>query len=313
MKALPLAIGLAVSACSTTSVAPVASLNAVSPAEVQAAEADGSGPYPATYMTLPSLPNHVVYLPRDLGALGNTKLGIYAFGNGACSADGTSARNHLLDVASHGYIAIAPGSIPGPNRVIPESVALPSGRLSANTPSSALAEAIDWSIRQASTAGSPLQGLVATDQVAVSGWSCGGLQALMNAGDPRVRTTIIMNSGIFNDEASPIEGIVAKKSMLEDLHGPTLFVLGGKEDMAQPNGLDDFNRIRDLPAAVVDIPVGHGGTFDQLDGGVGSEVVVAWLNWILKGQQDAASHFKGADCTYCKDPRFTFQHKNIED
>jgi dienelactone hydrolase len=309
MKALPIAIGLAVSACSTTAIdAPPANGD-----QSAALEADGSGPHPATYLTVPSLPNHVVYLPRDLGALGDMKLGIYAFGNGGCSANGVSARNHLLDVASHGYIAIAPGVIPGPNRETPRPRELPSGLLSADTPASALGEAIDWAIRQNATGGSPLQGLVATDQVAVSGWSCGGLQAMMNAGDPRVATTIIMNSGIFNNEVSPIQGIEARKPMLNDLHGPTLFVLGGEEDAAQPNGLDDFSRIRDLPAAVVDLPVGHGGTFDRPDGGVGSEVVVAWLNWVLKDQADSAKRFEGANCTYCNDPRFIFQRKNISE
>jgi predicted dienelactone hydrolase len=35
---------------------------------------------------------------------------------------------------------------------------------------------------------SPFCARIATDQIAVSGWSCGGLQALINAGDPRVKT-----------------------------------------------------------------------------------------------------------------------------
>ncbi len=44
----------------------------------------------------------------------------------------------------------------------------------------------------------PLKGKIDTTEVAVSGWSCGGLQALTIATtDPRVRAVIIHNSGIF--------------------------------------------------------------------------------------------------------------------
>jgi dienelactone hydrolase len=274
--------------------------------------APGSGPYPATYVTWPGLPDHVVYLPHDLSVVGEKGLGIYVFGNGGCSADGTSARNHLLDIASHGYIAIAPGVIPGPNRQPPAPRQLANGRLSADTPAESLPQAIDWAVAENARSGSPLAGLVATDQVAISGWSCGGLQALNNAADPRVRTTIIMNSGIFNNEGDGIEGLPARKATLQAVHGPILYVLGGPDDMAQPNGLDDYRRIDHVPAAVVDIPVGHGGTFDQENGGTGAEVVAAWLDWTLKGDDTAGQKFRGADCGYCNDSRFSLDRKNID-
>ena len=55
----------------------------------------GSGASPALYEERPDLPDHVVYRPRDLTAVKPASLGIYVFGNGGCSADGTSSRNHL--------------------------------------------------------------------------------------------------------------------------------------------------------------------------------------------------------------------------
>ena len=42
------------------------------------------------------MPDLVVYRPADLTALGQTKLGVYAFGNGACTDDGASARLQWL-------------------------------------------------------------------------------------------------------------------------------------------------------------------------------------------------------------------------
>src|SRR6185295_5518196 len=76
-----------------------------------APDTPGTGRYPALKEETPSLPEHVVYRPADLGKLGARQLGLYIFGNGACSNDGASSRNHLLEIASHGYLAIAPGRI----------------------------------------------------------------------------------------------------------------------------------------------------------------------------------------------------------
>ena len=71
----------------------------------------GTGRYPALKETDPSLPDHVIYRPADLTKLGKQKLGVLAWGNGGCSADGAGARLHLAEIASHGYIAIATGTI----------------------------------------------------------------------------------------------------------------------------------------------------------------------------------------------------------
>ena len=86
----------------------------------------GTGKYPAMKEEVPSLPDHVVYRPADLGKLGAVKLGVYIFGNGACSNDGASARLHLLEIASHGYLAIAPGRIrSGPGATVQASAEPP--------------------------------------------------------------------------------------------------------------------------------------------------------------------------------------------
>src|SRR5687767_7716474 len=71
----------------------------------------GTGRFPALKEEVASLPDHVVYRPANLTQLGAARLGLYVFGNGACSNDGASSRLHLLEIASHGYLAIAPGRI----------------------------------------------------------------------------------------------------------------------------------------------------------------------------------------------------------
>jgi len=283
------------------------------------ANGGGSGRFPAIYEEDSSLPAHVVYRPKDLAGLKGEKLAIYAWGNGGCSADGTSSRNHLLEIASHGYLAIAAGTIPKgppppPAPAPPPGAAprAPTGPLLVATPTAALREAIDWAIRENGRQGSPYYDRIATDRVAVSGWSCGGLQALNVAPDPRVRTAVIMNSGFFSAGASPITGIENDKATLGKLHTPVLYVLGGPTDIAYANGMDDYGRIANVPAAMVNIPVGHGGTYAQPNGGIAAEVVTAWLDWQLKGDQTAARRFTGAQCGYCADARFTLERKRLD-
>lgn len=276
----------------------------------QAPIEQGSGANPALYEEDATLPAHVVYRPGDMSVL-KEKLGVYIFGNGACSADGTSSRNHLLEIASHGYVAVAPGIDPARHPAPPPAPQMANGQLSAPTRASDLSDAIDWVVRENGRAGSPYYGKIDTNQIAVSGWSCGGLQALMVAPDPRVRTVIVMNSGVFNDASMKITGIEVDKSVLGRLHGSALYILGGPEDIAYKNGMDDFSRLSGLPAALVNIPVGHGGTYMQPHGGIAAEVVVNWLDWQLKGRAPAGQKFEGAACAYCQDARLTLERKNI--
>lgn len=270
----------------------------------------GSGPFPALFEGRPDLPDHVVYRPADLDAVKPGSLGIYVFGNGGCSADGTSSRNHLLEIASRGYLVIASGVIPRGDTIEPAPAA--GGQLEVATRTEALTEAIDWAQRENARPDSPFKGRIATDLVAVSGFSCGGLQALSAAQDPRVKTAVIMNSGFFAPGANPIRGVVSDKALLGALHGPVLYVLGGPSDIAFANGTDDYRRIDHVPATLVNIPVGHGGTYTQPHGGVGAMVVTAWLDWRLKRDPAAAARFVGADCDFCQDKRLTIESKNLD-
>ena len=65
-----------------------------------APDSTGTGPYRPFKQEIASLPDHVVYMPRDLSALGSKKLGLYLFGNGGCSPDGASSRQHLLEIGT---------------------------------------------------------------------------------------------------------------------------------------------------------------------------------------------------------------------
>lgn len=132
----------------------------------------------------------------------------------------------------------------------------------------------------------------------------------MAGADPRVRTVVIQNSGLFTG-ASPIEGMDVPKAQLARLHTPVLYVLGGREDVAWPNGTDDVARMAHVPVALADLPAGHGGTFAQPNGGAVAQVVVDWLTWQLQGDDRARRRFAGAGCGLCRDPAWIYRRKGM--
>jgi dienelactone hydrolase len=285
----------------------------------------GTGRYPAVKEMDPSLRDHVIYRPAELSQLGTQKLGVLAWGNGGCSADGAGARLHLAEIASHGYLAIAsgtilsgpgappraPGAIPPGGPPPPNAAAVPPSFPPPATKASSLREAIDWALAENVRAGSRYFGRIDPKWIAVSGWSCGGLQALEIAADPRVRTVIIHNSGIFSAGANPIPGMDLSKALLQKLHTPLIYILGGPTDIAYANGMDDFKQINSVAVMVANLDVGHGGTFLQRNGGRATSVAVSWLDWQLKGDMQAAKRFTGPDCGLCKDPDWTVDRKNM--
>ena len=316
---------VAVTACATTLAAQQAAQPPAPPQPNPAAlarqaelnkrpDTPGTGRFPAMKEEVASLPRHVVYRPKDLAGLGRTKLGVVAWGNGGCSDDGASSRFHLLEIASHGYLVIAsgqifsgPGALPREPRPAPPQGQLPPPR----TKVSDLTDAVDWALAENQRKDSPYFGRIDRAQIAYSGWSCGGVQALQVAKDPRVKTLVIHNSGVLNNGPTTMTDISVGKEVLQTLHTPVIYIEGGPTDIAYENGMDDFKRITTVPAAIANLPVGHGGTFNEPNGGAAASVAVSWLNWQLRGDAQSAKRFIGEDCGLCKDAQWSLQRKQF--
>ncbi len=278
-------------------------------------DTEGDGPYPSLIETVDALPEHVVYRPQDLAAVGPNGLGVFVWGNGGCAADGTSSRFHLSQIASYGYLVIAPGrwrsgpnrlEDPGPPREMDADGNFPPSPTSAGQ----LIEALDWALAQNADPDSPYFGLVDENALAAGGFSCGGVQALTVAGDPRLDTIVVQNSGLLPDDGPRLGGMELRKEGLNALHTPVIYLDGGPTDIAYENGLDDYNRISHVPAFWVNTPTGHGGTYHRPMGGRNAAIVVDWLEWQLRGDAAAARTFVGANCRLCTDPEATIEYKN---
>ncbi|WP_417318713.1 hypothetical protein [Emcibacter sp.] len=278
----------------------------------------GTGPFPAFKTTLPSFPGFTLYLPEKYKSLPDRSLGIYIFGNGACIADGAMARLHLLEIASHGYVAIAPGGIhSGPGASARSRPVAPEKDENQQYPPPEtkwqdLSNAMDLLFTSNNTPDSDLYHKLDTRRVTVSGWSCGGLQAILASSDPRVTATVIMNSGIYNDETGNIRSFRVSKDKLADLHAPVLYILGGPTDIAYPNGMDDFRRLQHIPAIVANLNVGHLGTFWQENGGAAAKLVVEWMDWKFQYPEWTSKKFLKKGCQICIAVPWEFNINNME-
>ncbi|WP_223808905.1 poly(ethylene terephthalate) hydrolase family protein [Rufibacter hautae] len=254
-------------------------------------------------MTEAALPTHTIFRPKNMSLFGKKdKMPIIAWGNGGCFNSPWEHVNFLNEVASHGFLVIAIGTMPKDS----------SDKVRDPSKASLLVDAVDWAIAQNKDKKSPYYRKLDITKIAVSGMSCGGLQTLEVAGDPRISTIGVFNSGIFNQ---PIEGMPVlpriTKEQLKKIHTPTLYLLGGPSDIAYNNGMDDFKQINHVPVLVGNLNVGHGGTYAQPHGGDFSRVATAWYKWQLKGDQEAGKLFTGNPPGLSQLPGWTVEKKNM--
>ena len=251
----------------------------------------GTGPYAAIKELDAWLPEHVIYRPANLASLGNDEARRVRVRQWRLQR----RRRERAPASAGGRFARLPRDRAGPHLQRSGQIARPA-RPSVTDPATApalthaaqLQEAIDWALKENGRKGSRYFGRIDPRAVAISGFSCGGIQALLNAKDPRIATAVIMNSGFFKDGVTRMAGIEATKAALADLHFPTLYILGGPTDIAYANGMDDFAQIDHVPVAVANIDKGHGGTYWEPNGGAAAHVVVHWLEWRLRGDEKAA-------------------------
>lgn len=323
VSALAQSPGTAPTPASVKPIAPSASL--APPPDAPPVHPAKPGPYEVSIIAEPSLITHTVYRPKDLAPFtGGKTMPIVAWGNGACSNAGLLFQTFLTEFAGNGYFVIASGPKDAPLPAFasqrPGQVATTpdpnSGVKAGSTKDADLIIAIDWAIKQNADKSSPYFGKLDPSRIAVMGQSCGGLQATAVAGDPRIKTVVIWNSGVFPPgAASPGAAMSgATKDSIKKFHTPIAYFLGGPTDLAYLNGKDDFSRIASpgAPAFLGSIHSGHGGTYNHPGGGWFGEVGVAWLNWRLNGDKAAAKYFEGANCILCKDKTWEVAKKNMK-
>ena len=274
--------------------------------QMKVVEYGGSGRHKAVALREKSLPDFVVYRPMNMYAAthpspfsreeGVRPLPVLLFCNGGCMDTSIGYENMLSDIASHGYVVVAIG----------ELQMFAQHEKDRHTPSSKVQQALDWICQQAADPASPYYNNIDIEKIAAAGHSCGGAQVLANAADSRLKTYIILNAGMGKMTMAD-----ASAKSLKSLHGPTLYLVGGTTDVAWQNAQMDYKAIKKVPVVLADnTRSGHGGTYDQPNGGANARMVRAWLDWQLKDKQENARLFLDGDLTDYDG--FTIQHKNFE-
>jgi dienelactone hydrolase len=289
------------------------------------------------------LPGHTIYRPENISGFNQkNSLPVVAWGNGGCANSSTFYAPFLAEIASRGFLVVAIGPYtPGP---APKSGGM-GGGMGGQTKSAQLLEALDWATAENKRQDSKYYQKLDPSKFAVFGHSCGGLQALEVSPDPRVTTTLVMDSGVVTPGAMPkmemppggapkpgapqgeapqrgvMQGGAPKvpmggamavgKEILQKLHSPVIYINGGEKDIAYANGMDDFAKIDKVPVGMANLDVGHGGTYSQPNGGEFGRVAVAWLQWQLKKDETVGKMFSGQSCGLCKDDKWKFEKKKM--
>lgn len=257
------------------------------PAQVKASkiiDGGGTGPFKATAVSEAGLPDFTIYRPVNLLESAGTDgtLPVIIFGNGGCVNSSVGHERFLSEIASHGYVIVAIGPFQSSNKPgRPES-----------SESWRMFQALDWICAQGRDEKSEYYATLDLNHIASMGMSCGGAQAYYLSSDPRIKSLVILNSGMGNMTMAN-----SSKANVAAVHCPTVFVLGGPEDIAYNNAHVDYDNFPAQPVAEVNLPVGHGGTYADEYGGEFARMTLAWLDFVFKGHDEGERIFKGLDLT----------------
>jgi hypothetical protein len=305
-----------------------------------------TGPHAVVIEHDQALATHTIYRPATLGS---TKHPVLVWGEGGCAKDGLQFPEFLNEIASHGVVVIADGppvartapgggaapgaggapgagAAPGPRAGGPApgagaapaaaGAAPPAGCRAGGgrgagrgnmTDGSALIQALDWIAKEGSDPTSRFYQKVESNRVAAMGMSCGGLMSYGASADPRIATVGIWNSGLIQPDEKIFAG----------LHSSVIIVTGGEGDIAYANGKRDFETMPARIAAFHGVypSVGHGGTYNQDNGGPYGVAAVAWLKWQLMNDTSAKGkgYFVGPNCGICGDSNWQVASRSLQE
>jgi hypothetical protein len=252
------------------------------------------GPYQVTSEGAFGSPGLRVFRPTTLDAFPKKDtLPVMVWGNGGCAIDSTRYSGFLTTIASHGFLVM--GTVPQ------------EGAARRQESADDIRGAIDWAAKENARTGSPLEGKIATDKVAVMGQSCGGFLSIALGADPRVKTIGVFNSGV-QKAPSPFPSA----EDLPKLHGPVLLINGGEPDFMMATSAATFDLINNLPAFYgARHNAGHTATVFHPGGGEFANVASNWLLWTFKGDKKAGAMFVGKNCSLCTNSNWDVRSKGI--
>jgi hypothetical protein len=259
------------------------------------------GPYKVASEPAFGTPGLVVFHPESLDAFPKKDtLPLMVWGNGGCAIDSTRYSGFLTTIASHGFLVM--GTVPQ------------EGAARRQESADDMRAAIDWANKENTRAGSPLQGKIALDKVAVMGQSCGGFLSVALGADPRVKTIGVFNSGVQKAAPGAAKSPFPTSEDLPKLHGPVLLINGSDPDFMLATSLATYDMIENVPVFYgARHNAGHTATVFHPGGGEYANVASNWLLWTFKGDKKAGKMFAGKKCELCTNSNWDVKSKGIKE
>ena len=205
----------------------------------------------------------------------------------------------MLELASWGFVVVADGK-PQDNNSGADAAA---GGIRSGPAAEPMVMAMDWITAENDRPCSPFYRKLDVAKIGTAGQSCGGMMTMLSAGDKRVTTAVVSNSGVSGNNSM----------LFASYHAPMLFMAGGSSDFLSSSATANVNAISNVPIFYGNLDVGHGATWEQTNGGEFGRVMLGWLKWKLRGDSSVEQMFVGADCELCKAPsKWKIQKKMID-
>jgi dienelactone hydrolase len=255
---------------------------------------------PTTVEPAVDLPGYNVYRPADLRALGSP-LPVVVWANGGCVRHDATWRTLLDRWAAAGFVVVAITAPPGSEPAIAD-----------RTTAADQATAIDWARDQNERAGGSFSGRLDLDRVAAAGNSCGGITSLALAGsDPRVRAVFVLSGSSVGPGAAREQAA----AVMDKVTVPVGFAVGGPEDIASSQAVQDFELLRPGVAGYVASRASGAHQIVSTDPAILAEVAeigVNWLDLVLDGNEAARASLVDAPCRTCAPGTWTVRAKDLD-
>jgi hypothetical protein len=223
---------------------------------------------------------YAIFRPDPLGANGFLHAPI-VFGPGIGQTVQPVHTTMLTNFASHGFVVVGTPVLNG-------------GPGDANNLKTMQA-ALDWIVKQNTTAGSIYQGKLWADHCVSMGFSVGGTSAVQLGSAAAVFTVV------------SIHGHTAEAA----LHGPMLQTTGTKDNVGLPlqQATYDKSKVQTFMATLTNAAHQY---IESNGGGEERKAIVAWMRYWIYNDTGAKNFFYGNDCVLCKAPWENPQRKNWE-
>ena len=157
---------------------------------------------------------------------------------------------------------------------------------------------LNWLLEQAEVSTSPYYHHLDTSHIGALGHSEGGASTCKAAADPRIIAI----------------GTVSGTSTISSLHGPALFICGGKDTTVTCDSVSaTYATVTDQPAILMNnLSADHGG-WEYQNGAKGPDIfaLTAWFRIHLMGDTANRKYFYPSNCTLCTDNRVTIMKNSL--